>query len=737
MFSPFVQAMDKTARRTVAEMRFNMGSVKRWWSDERHRAFTLTSLLAISILGVVVLDAWLATCGFDRCPTPRQIQTYQPDEGGRIYDRGGRLMGRLAVVRRLNVPISEVPVHVRQAFIATEDRRFYSHSGVDWRGFARSVFRNVRAGSVRQGFSTITMQAAQNSFVVKKYDNRSMKQKLIELRVARLMERSLTKDQILQLYLNAIYMGRGVYGVEAASRDLFGKSVSKITLTEAAMLAALPKAPSYYTPRRNPARAVTRRNLVLGLMAEAGYISPDRLPSLTAMKLRISKETWRPDTKTDSYALDAVRAFTDSIVGDKGDDVADLTVYTTLDITAQRAADRAISRRATAIQRESSGYWNGTRHQIQGAMIAMDPRNGDIRALTGGRKYERGNYNRALQAKRQPGSAFKPFVYATALAAGYSPASDVRDEPVDVVQGRSVWSPANYNGQYAGLITFRRALMRSSNAAAVRVSQSVGLGRVIETAHRMGIQSDIPNFPAVALGALDVTPIELVRAYAPFANGGFRVTSRLVKRIESRDGKVLWSGETVAPEAVLDPRDAYSLTTMLRAVVDYGTGRPIRDWGAKGMIAGKTGTTNNGADVWFVGYTPNLVAAVWFGYDDPHSISHDASGGRLAAPAWAEFYNQGWREPVPATAWQPPPGMDEAVTIDPTTGWVANEWCPARKVEYFKPGTGPRTECTEHGPSYDDESVWNNDAAIARDQGNDLGKIGKKLGKALGKIFRF
>jgi penicillin-binding protein 1A len=369
-------------------------------------------------------------------------------------------------------------------------------------------------------------------------------------------------------------------------------------------------------------------------------------------------------------------------------------------------------------------------------MVALDPRSGDIRALTGGRKYERGNYNRALKAKRQPGSAFKPFVYLTALAAGYSPATDVRDEPVEVVQGRNVWTPANYGDEYLGLITFRRALMRSSNAAAVRVSQLVGLRPIIDNAHRMGIQSDIPNYPAVALGAIDVTPLELVRAYAPFANGGFRVKPRLVKRIESRDGDVFWSGETAPLERVIDPRDAYELTSMLRAVVDYGTGNTIRAWGARGMIAGKTGTTNNGTDVWFVGYTPNLVAAVWFGYDDPHSISYDASGGRLAAPAWAEFFTQGWKEQPPPNAWDPPPGVDEAVMIDPTTGWIANDWCPARKLEYFKPGTGPRTECMEHGPPYD-EPVWASDQDFGRVIEKRADDLGKKIGKALGRIFRF
>lgn len=704
---------------------------------EIRRDVALKTALAISILAVIGFDSWLATCGYDGCPTPRQIQSYNPDEGGRIYDRSGVLMGRLAIVRRLNVPISQVPDFVRQAFVATEDRRFYKHNGVDWRGFLRAAARNVRSFGVREGFSTITMQAARNSFVVHKYKNRSLPQKLVELRVARLMEKSLTKDQILQLYLNAIYMGNGVYGVEAASRDLFGKSVNRLTLPEAAMLAALPKAPSSYTPRRNPKRAIVRRNLVMQLMVAEGYVSAGRLPGLQATPLRIAKTEWRPDDRTDSFALDAVRALTDSVLSETDEDAADLTVYTTLDNRAQLAADRAVARRASAIQSESGGYYNGARHLIQGAMIGMDPRNGDIRALTGGRRYERGNYNRALKAKRQPGSAFKPFVYLTALAAGYSPASEVEDEPVEVVQGRKVWAPQNYNDDYLGTITFRRALMKSSNVAAVRVSQMVGTSRIIENAHRLGIESDIPNVPAIALGAADVTPIELVRAYSPFANGGFKVTPRLVKRIESRDGEVLWSDETVAPQRVIAPADAYELTSMLRAVVDYGTGRPIRDYGAKGMIAGKTGTTNDGTDVWFVGYTPNLVAAFWFGYDDPHPISYNASGGRLASPAWAEFFTTGWREPVVATAWDPPPGVSEAVMIDPTTGWIATDWCPSRKVEYFKPGTGPRTECMEHGPEEVQPEWPDPGQEIQREMGKRADDLGKKISKALGRIFKF
>jgi len=697
------------------------------WKTKSRREKILYGLLAISILAVGVTDVWLATCGFERCPTPRDIQKFTPDQGGLIRDRNGLLMGRLETVRRVNISLSQVPVFVQQAFIATEDRRFRKHNGVDWRGFVRALKVNISAGQTRQGFSTVTMQVARNTFAVRRYPPRSLRQKLIELRLSRLLERSLTKNDILELYFNVIYMGNGVYGVEAASRDLFGRSVNQLNITQAAMLAALPKGPSAYTPRRHPQRAIARRNLVLSLMVDEGYLSADRLPVLKGERLRIARDQWRPRDQNDSYALDAVRAIVDSVLQEGTSDIIDITVFTTLDRNAQIAADRALRRRASAIQVET-----GRRTLVQGAMVAIDPKNGDIRALSGGRQFERGTFNRALSAHRQPGSAFKPFVYAAALASGYTPASEVDDDPIDVIQGSKVWSPSNYNDDYSGRITFRRALIKSANAATVRVSQAVGIPRVIDVAHRSGIVSDIPNVPATALGAGDVTPLELVNAYAPFANGGYRVKPRLVRRIETSDGTVLWSSETASPVQVMDPRDAYQLTSMLQSVVNYGTGRVIREYGARGLIAGKTGTTNSGTDVWFIGYTPTIVAGFWFGFDTPAPISWDASGGRLAAPAWAEFYMNGWRETAPSNAWAPPPGMSTRV-IDPTTGYLATEWCPVRQQEYFKPGTEPHVECPEHGPDrYYDEQ--NPDWPDQREWGNEFGK---KIGKALGKIFRF
>ena len=701
----------------------------RVWMRRQWRSLTA---LALACVSVVVFDVWLTTCGFSGCPTRGEIRAFKPGEGGRILDRSDRFLGRIAIVRRVNVPLDAIPLHVRQAFLATEDRRFYEHNGLDWRGFFRAVATNIRHLGVREGFSTITMQVARNSFLVKMRGGRTLRRKFIELRLTRLIEGELTKDQILELYLNLIYLGNGMNGVEAASRDLFGKSVSKTSIAEGAVLAALPKGPSAYTPRDHPERALRRRNLVLSLMAQEGYLTPGEATTAARQRLVVSEDEWRPNTGNEPLALDAVRVFIDSILPDALQE-GDVTVYTTLDLTAQKAADRAVLRQAAAVSRETQYSGARVTEPAQGALVAMDPRTGDIRALVGGRRSKRG-FNRAFRARRQPGSAFKPFVYAAALRAGMTPATLVDDEPVEVTQGRTVWRPANYEGNYIGTITLTKALAVSSNAAAVRVSQTVGIPNVIQAARRNGIASPLPSYPAIALGAVDVTPLELVAAYAPFANGGLRVHPRLVRRIEGADGTVLWAAETVRPDTVMDARDAYQLTSMLRSVVDNGTARAVRAAGVKGPVAGKTGTTNNAADVWFVGYTPSLVAGVWFGYDTPKQIAPHASGGHLAAPAWADFYLNGWREPASsANGWTPPAGMTMRL-IDPGTGMLAGEWCPIRKREYFKPGTEPTETCNQHTePIYQEE--YPDDLDPTSPDPVQRGVEG--IGKVLRKIFRF
>ena len=699
---------------------------ERWVRDPAHPSrewmreqWLPLAVMAALVLTIVVFDAWLATCGFAGCPSSEEIRRFRPVEGSEAIDRSGQPLGRLTSVRRINVPLGEVPRHVREAFVATEDRRFYEHNGLDWRAVMRAVGRNVTAMGLREGFSTITMQVARNTFTSRIISERSLRKKLLELRFARLIEHNLTKAQILELYLNVIYLGNGTYGVEAASRDLFGKSVRKVTLAEAAVLAALPKGPSSYTPRKAPDRAKRRRDLVLGLMMREGYIDSVQAHRAIAQPIRVSKQEWHP-TGTDSYALEAIRTVVDSLLGSDALESGDVVVYTTIDANAQKAAEGAVARRAAYIQERERAWYGRTNGIVQGAMIALDPRSGDIRALVGGRRYERGGFNRALSARRQPGSAFKPFVYAAALAAGLSPATMVDDDPVEIVgaDGR-IWTPANHGDEYNGRITLRRALMRSANAATVRVSRAVGEQRVVAAARKNGISSQLDPVPSIALGALEVTPLELALAYAPFGNGGYRVKPRLVQRIESSDGRILWKTDAVH-DLVMDPQDAYMMTSMLRSVVDHGTANAVREWGARGPIAGKTGTTNDGADVWFVGYTPTVAAAFWFGHDQRVSLSGDMSGGSAAAPAWAEFFINGWRERGDGAEWEPPPGM-VARQIDSYTGELAGEWCPATQTEWFKPGMEPTEYCREHTEPPD---TWADD-------------FGERIASTFKKIFRF
>jgi 1A family penicillin-binding protein len=705
---------------------------KRWM----RRHWPWLSLLTLACIGLVTFDSWLASCGFHGCPSPAEIRAFHPSEGGNIYDRAGKLLGHLETVRRVNVPIKIVPKPVRDAFVATEDRRFYEHNGLDWHGVLRAVARNFSAGGIRQGFSTITMQVAHNSFLLDRYHGRSLRRKLVELRISRLLERELTKDQILEHYLNVIYLGNGVNGIEAASLDLFGKNVNQLTLAEGAMLAALPKAPSAYTPRKNPQLAVQRRSIVLNLMADQGYISDAQAQTAARTPLRIAENEWRPSVANEPSAIDAVRALVDSVLPDVLKE-GDVNVYTTVDFNLQRAADRTIVRHTAAITRETEETMGRVSEPAQGALVAMDPMTGNILALVTGHRTQRGGFNRAFAARRQPGSAFKPFVYAAALAAGYAPSSPVDDSPVEVQMGRQVWQPANYNNEYNGEITFARALLLSANSATVRVSRWIGENAVIAAARRNGIVSPLTPVPSIALGAEGVTPVELVSAYAPFANGGIRVKPRIVTRIEAPDGTLLWSSEMVRTPGAMDPGDAFEITEMLQGVVNYGTGRSIRDMGVTGAIAGKTGTTNSGEDVWFVGYTPTLVAGIWFGYDTPRQISSNASGGRLAAPAWAEFYQAGWHEPR-GSAFVPPAGMVSAV-VDPQSGELATEWCPSRARQWFKPGSEPHEECHLHiGPPEAQIAIDANGNIQINPGANDpIARVGRNIGNILRKIIHW
>ncbi len=660
------------------------------------RALWYTAVVAA--IGIASSVSWWYSCGFRGCPTSQQLIAWQPTEGGALLDSHGALIAPLSSVKRVNVPLSRVPRHVQAAFVAVEDRRFYTHHGIDWRGLARAFVANVKALGVREGASTITMQLARNVFLSHRANERSIPRKLLEWRYALLIEDALDKPAILERYLNAIYLGSGVYGVEGASHDLFGKSVRDLTLAEAALLAGLPKAPSSYTPRRDPVRARTRRDIVLDVLERERVATPAEIARARRADIASLPGEWRPQRRADSWAVETVRTSLDSLraIGaiPAGLNDGQLRVHSTFDKRAQLAAERAIAQGAAQVDGEREWWrpWRTREARAQGALVALDPTTGAIRALVGGRRVERKGFNRALRAKRQPGSAFKPFVYAVALQHGFTNATMVDDEPITIGAGRAEWTPANFNDVYAGRVTVRHALAHSANAATVRVSRDVGIPRIRQQARAMGIMSALPDVPALALGAGAVTPLELTAAYAPFGNGGIRVHPYAIERVEDIFGRVLWSRPPMASASVLDAREAFLVTSLLRSVIDEGTGRAVRNVGIRGPVAGKTGTTNDGADVWFVGYTPTLVAGVWFGRDDPGSLGDAASGGRLAAPVWARFLRDGWHSPEQDVAWRAPAGIVSA-TIDVGTGKLASDWCGESRREWFRAGTVPTESC--------------------------------------------
>lgn len=651
-----------------------------------HRRRILLGAAGAFVLTVFTTFVYSYSCGFRGCPSVAEIQGFVPSQGGRVLDRNGDLLGYLNPVRRITVPLDRIPEHVREAFIAVEDRRFSRHEGVDWRGVGRALWRDISTFGVREGASTLTMQVARSAFLDAGPSDRSIGRKLIELRLAPRIEKALDKDHILELYLNLIYLGDATYGVEAASRHYFGKSVNRLSLAEAATLAALPRAPSVYDPRSHPDRAVSRRNLVLSLMAREGFITQAEAEKATGQKLRTARQGWNP-AQTASYAVEAVRGLVNEKVK-SGSRYGEITVHTTFDVGAQRAAERAVRDRAAAIGRG-----------VEGAMIAIDPATGDVFAMVGGVGPARGSYNRVFLAHRQPGSAFKPFVYAAALESGLTPATLVDDEPIQIVDAGRVWRPDNSGNRYLGTITLRTALAHSANAATVRVSQHLGINRVVTMARRMGITSPLNSLPSLALGSAEVTPAELVAGYAPFANGGYKVEAGYVVRIDVGE-KTVYQAERAAPTRVLDSVTAYLVTSMLRSVVDEGTGYTLRNLGIYGPVAGKTGTTNNGADVWFVGYTPTVLAGFWFGYDTPRTLGGGASGGRLAAPAWASFYRRGWEENESGEEWPMPDGVVEE-QIDAETGLLAGGYCPTVRTEYFRDGTQPTEYCQQHDGWFD------------------------------------
>ena len=547
------------------------------------------------------------------------------------------------------MPLDLLPKHVQGAVVATEDRRFFEHYGLDPIGLARAFLTNLRAGRFAQGGSTLTQQLAKNLFLTA---DRTLGRKLEELGLALWLELRLSKKDILELYLNRVYFGGGAYGIEAASRRYFDKSAREMTIAEAALIAGLLKAPSKYSPAASSGAARARSRVVLAKMLEAGVITPEDERKALEERIVFYEPKSQKDTSGVEYAIDFVLERLPPLLGTGH---AELIVETTLDANLQRRANEIVSK-ALAKQGDALG--------VSQAAVAVLDTDGGIRALVGGRNYAESQFNRAVKARRQPGSAFKPFVYLAALEAGMTPDTVTYDLPLSI----DGWAPRNDNGQYTGEITLRRALAQSVNTVAVRLNQSVGRGRTVLAAHRLGVKSDLREGPSLPLGTSEVTLLEMTGAYGVFGNGGTAIEPHAIRRVRLSSGRVLFARDVPRTEQIVDPMTVGAMNDMLNAALVSGTGK--RAGIASHPAAGKTGTTQDFRDAWFIGYTSHLTAGVWIGNDGGKPMNR-AMGGGLPAEIWRQImeYAHEGKAPLalPGTTRQPPNASDAQISMMPWT----------------------------------------------------------------------
>jgi penicillin-binding protein 1A len=618
-------------------------------------------------------------------PEIRQLESYRPSAATRVYSADGEVLGQFFIERRLPVRLAEVPINLRQAVVAVEDQNFYHHIGIDLRGIARAVYEDLQAGEFVQGGSTITQQLARGLFLT---PEKTLRRKLREALLALHIERNYTKDEILERYLNQIYLGSGAYGVEAAAQTYFGKKVSELTLAEAALIAGLPQYPSVYSPLVNPTRALARRRVVLDKMYERGYITAEQMKRANKEPLHLAQR--RPGTRA-PYFVEHIRQMLEDQLGQNALYKGGLSIVTTLDARMQEAAEAAVRTGMAELDARIRLRDPEGKELPQVALVALDPHSGEIKALVGGRDFEKSRYNRALQARRQPGSAFKPIVYSYAMEAGFTCSSRVLDAPLSLPNGRGgMWSPANYHHEYKGVITLAEALQTSQNTASVRLLCRLGASPVVAHAHRLGIESPLGRDLSLALGSYGVNILELTGAYAVFDNDGIRVDPVAVREVRDSLGRLLWKPERTR-QRVMSKDGAWMMTMMLRAVVEGGTGVRARELGRP--LAGKTGTTSEFRDALFVGYSPGLVAGVWVGFDNCTPLGSGETGARAALPVWIEFMRAALKD-VPPQEFEAPKGIGRGYT---PTGQILRrvelERAP-RAAPVFRSPRGGITETT-------------------------------------------
>ncbi|HSL72726.1 MAG TPA: PBP1A family penicillin-binding protein, partial [Longimicrobiales bacterium] len=619
--------------------------VRHWFAAHpvavRRTGIALLGIFAL--LGGLLAGTWSAVCR--DCPSIAQIYVWEPIRATKIFDYQGSIITELYQERRTPVDIESLPSYVPKAFVAVEDKRFYRHGGFDPLGILRAARNFVLNMGVSGGGSTITQQLARHMFTEDIGFEQRPTRKLKEIKVALELEDVYTKDQILAAYINQINYGHGWFGIETAAQHYFGKPAVELNPAEAALLAAVINLPGYYDPFLHPERALNRRNLVLRLMRQQNYLSAQDAERWAQAPLPDAPRG-TDEARLAPYFIEWVRSQLDERFGSNLYR-SGLRVYTTLDVDLQRIAQEVMDsgwarierapgfrhpKYADVIAQKDRGRDNQTPY-LQGSFIAMDPRTGEVRALVGGRDFKDSKFNRATQALRQPGSVFKPFVVTAAVAGGIPVSHMVVDSPFSMMQADStLWEPSNFDPDFRGPINLRETLRHSVNVPTVKLGLEVGLESVSQYARRMGIRSEVPPYPAIALGAAEVNPLQVAEAYSVFATTGYKPTARALLRVEDDQGRVLIPESRSQSVQVLDSATASIVRDLMRDALDHGTGYAVRDPQQGNLpyeipAAGKTGTTNDYTNVWFAGYTPNLLAIVWFGFDRPQRILPTASGG--------------------------------------------------------------------------------------------------------------
>jgi len=648
-------------------------------------------------------------------PSLDSLQTIQPNVKTILYAADGDTLREFYTENRTLVPLERLPRHLQEAVIAIEDRRFYDHYGIDLKRLLSVIVTNLTS-SHRPGASTLTMQLARNLFPRLLPSEKSVVRKMREMILAVQIEQIYTKDEILAMYLNQIYMGRGTYGMQAAARTFFGKDVWDLEPGESAMLAGMIQLPERYSPFNHLDRAYRRRATVLGTMVAAGFLTRAEAEAIGSSEVVLADPSRAgTDAGFAAYFVEEVRKHLEQTYGAEKLYNDGLRVWTTLVPRYQTWLEEAASEHLATLEEEfeypmtkalydslaTAGERPEVAAYLQCAGLLQDVRTGAILAMMGGRDFRDTQWNNAWQAERQPGSIFKPFVYLTALQHGYTPASILLDTPFVLDTGASLWRPKNFSGRFEGPVTLRYALSRSINTPTAKLYQDFGLQPVLANLRRLGITSKMPHVPALFLGAGEMTLREVVGAYSTFANHGVRVAPHLVTRVETLDGQVLEQTH-IRQEEVLDPAEAYLMVNLLQTTLKEGTGKSARWRGFTKTGAGKTGTTDESTNAWFCGFTPSYCAGIWVGFDVPTPMGRNATGAHQALPIWARFMGRIADEQGDEPFIRPPSIVDKTICLE--SGMLATSACDSIAEEVFLPDRYPQRVCDLHGGGIHDFS---------------------------------